>query len=126
MSVAAAWCGDGGDELLCVDLESATTATTADDRGAGRPEARTLTAAWHECADLLRTRRPRPHRTAVLLARYVLVRYPGCLLSVVARSEGGSVVGVRLPASGRIVVLVVTGGGQGRRSGRAAGPRPVC
>ncbi|MER8046457.1 hypothetical protein [Streptomyces sp. NPDC094032] len=93
MSGGAAVSAVGGpDELVCVAL----------DGGAGE--------AWRQCADVLSSVGAFPHPVAVRLARSVLLRYPGCLLTVVARREGGCVVGLRA-AGGVVVVLVVTGAG---------------
>ncbi|SNX64683.1 hypothetical protein SAMN06272735_6511 [Streptomyces sp. TLI_55] len=44
---------------------------------------------WRECADVLYSRRPRPLGEALLLAASALAHYPGCVLAVVATSEGG-------------------------------------
>lgn len=87
--------------------------------------------AWRQCADVLCARTPFPHPVAVRLACAVLLRYPGCLVSVVRRSEGGYVVGLRRgggadggaggDAGGGL--LVVTDGVPARSVGPAAGPR---
>ncbi|MCX4674363.1 hypothetical protein OG413_03345 [Streptomyces sp. NBC_01433] len=45
--------------------------------------------SWRQCADVLRGARPRPAREAARVARRALVRYPGCLLTVVSRTDGG-------------------------------------
>ncbi|MEV7280797.1 hypothetical protein [Streptomyces sp. NPDC093111] len=87
--------GEGSDELVCVAL----------DGGAGE--------TWRQCADVLSSMGSFPHPAAVRLARSVLLRYPGCLLTVVARREGGCVVGLRA-AGGVVVVLVVRGAGPAR------------
>ncbi|MFF9199170.1 hypothetical protein ACF09L_28585 [Streptomyces sp. NPDC014779] len=105
MTVRAEPAADG---LLCVDP----------DGGAAE--------AWRECADLLCARLPRPHRAAVLLARHLLLRYPGCLASLVPRYEGGCAVAVRLGGGPqRVAVLVLTLARPARRSVPAGGPRPV-
>ncbi|MEU6979869.1 MULTISPECIES: hypothetical protein [unclassified Streptomyces] len=83
------------DELVCVELDS----------GAGE--------AWLQCADVLSSRGSFPHPAAVRLARSVLLRYPGCLLTVVARREGGFVIGLRA-TGGLVVLFVVRGGGPAR------------
>ncbi|MEE1735276.1 hypothetical protein [Streptomyces sp. BE147] len=59
------------DSPLCVDL----------DGPAGE--------SWRQCADVLRGGRPRPAGEAARVARQALVRYPGCLLTVVRRTDGG-------------------------------------
>lgn len=44
---------------------------------------------WRQCADVLYADRPRPCRAAAPLASRTLRRYPGCVLVVVRRVEGG-------------------------------------
>ncbi|MEU6933493.1 hypothetical protein [Streptomyces sp. NPDC046385] len=82
----------GPDDLVCVEF----------DGGASE--------AWLQCADVLSSRGPLPHPAAVRLAGSVLLRYPGCLLTVVARREGGYVVGLRA-AGGGVGLFVVRGAG---------------
>ncbi|MEV6327044.1 hypothetical protein [Streptomyces sp. NPDC051909] len=100
------WAPPAPEDLLCVDL----------DGGSGE--------TWRECADLLRTRYPRPHSAAVLLARDLLSRYPGCLVTVVRRCEGGCAVGLRLRGPDRIAVLVLTAGRPVPRAAPVSGSSP--
>ncbi|MPY61289.1 hypothetical protein [Streptomyces spongiae] len=50
---------------------------------------------WRECADVLYCTLPCPPAEAWLLAGLVLRRYPGCVLALVPRVDGGCVVRVR-------------------------------
>lgn len=67
--------------------------TTANGGEDGRPLCVDLDGpageSWRQCADVLRGGRPRPAREAARVARQALVRYPGCLLTVVSRTDGG-------------------------------------
>lgn len=99
---AAAAC----EELLCVAL----------DGGASE--------AWLQCADVLAAPDALPHPAAVRLAGAVLLRYPGCLVSVVRRAEGGFVLGLRVGGSGSVsLVVVLREAGPSRPGGRAAASR---
>ncbi|MFD9421070.1 MULTISPECIES: hypothetical protein [unclassified Streptomyces] len=67
--------------------------TTANGGEDGRPLCVDLDGpageSWRQCADVLHGGRPRPAREAARVARQALVRYPGCLLTVVSRTDGG-------------------------------------
>jgi hypothetical protein len=63
--------------------------------------------SWRECADVLYSMCRYPAADAWRMAGHVLRRYPGCVLVLIPRTDGGCVVLERL----------------GFRAGASAGPR---
>lgn len=75
--------------------------------------------SWRQCADVLYASRPRPQDRAARLAVWMLLRYPGCLIAVARRDDGGCTVATRRGGRLALTALPPVGSFQARGLSRA-------